>query len=154
MNNPPNLIQQNRDGSFLKLLQNKITLEKCFEYYLNYFKKNQSIYYCKICSSKNDNYDYNNKIIILPNVLCIVIKRNEGTLFNVHIPESLDISKYLESFVEKKKYELIAVISYDISNNKNNLFSKRKYKLNKNWYNHLDNNIQGLPYMIFYQKKN
>ena len=154
MNNPPNLIQQNRDGSFLKLLQNKITLEKCFEYYLNYFKKNQSIYYCKICSSKNDNYDYNNKIIILPNVLCIVIKRNEGTIFNVHIPESLDISKYLESFVEKKKYELIAVISYDISNNKNNLFSKRKYKLNKNWYNHLDNNIQGLPYMIFYQKKN
>ena len=39
MNNPPNLIQQNRDGSFLKLLQNKITLEKCFEYYLNYLKK-------------------------------------------------------------------------------------------------------------------
>ena len=90
----------------------------------------------------------------MPNILCIVIKRNEGTLFNVHIPESLDISKYLESFVEKKKYELIAVISYDISNNKNNFFPKRKYKFNKNWYNHLDNNIQGLPYMIYYQKKN
>ena len=107
LQNSPKLLELNRDGSFLKLIQNAqnkiITLEKCFEYYLNALKQEQSIYYCKKCSLKNDNYYYNNKIIILPEILCIVFKRDEGISFNVDFPEKLDISKYLEYFVEKKK---------------------------------------------------
>ena len=156
----------NRNESFLELLQNfdakRMTLEKCFEFYLSYLKHQKSKYYCKKCSLQNDNYSYNNKIMILPNILCIVIKRYEGTQYEIDFPELLDISKYLENFVEKKNYELIAVISYILKDNKKNYFSLRKNIFNKKWFKYDENNTKecniseskklGFPYMIFYQK--
>ena len=164
--NSPKLIEENRNVSFLKLIENfenkKITLEKCFEFYVNYFKQKNSKYYCKKCSLKNDSFYYNNKIIILPKILCIAIKRNEGNSYIVDYPEKLDISKYLESFVDKKKYELFAVISYYICENEKNYFSL--IKKDEKWYNCIENNVQeckiseaknlGFPYMLFYQQIN
>ena len=60
--NSPKLIEENRNVSFLKLIENfenkKITLEKCFEFYVNYFNLYEIIFHIKKMEIKFYNFKY------------------------------------------------------------------------------------------------
>lgn len=147
---------------FLKLLENGkkmiISLDDCFDFYLNYFKEN---YVCKKCSFINKMSPYINKLLELPNVFCIVLKRENNFKIKIEFPEELDISEYIENFVKNKKYELIGIISYLPENDI--YFTISKNISDKQWYlydkenvsksNILEAKNKGIPYLLFYQMK-
>ena len=100
------LLQSNRNQSFINLMNNahykKITLEDCFDFYMN-FNQQKNNFFCSKCFTQGNNSTYNYRLVQLPNILCIILNYDAETKINVEFPEKLDISKYLESFVVKKK---------------------------------------------------
>ena len=147
-----------------KIILKKIELTDCFDSYINYIKDKKS-FICNKCS-KNKESNNSHKLIKLPNVLCIIINKEENLNINVTYPENLNIRKYIESFVEKKQYTLIGVIFYSFTNHK--YIAKFKSRIDKNWYLYNKNdkiikynddisNFEEetfFPYMLFYQKNN
>ena len=167
MNNTPILFNSIDKTNFNRILNNAyrktISLEHCFNYYLN-FNLQKKNFLCPKCNFKADNSSYSHKLIILPNILCIVLKRDEKQELKVEFGLYLDISNYLEKFVEKKKYELIGIISYFPEYQ--TYFCISKNISDNQWYLYQDNNNiasknkisdpinLGIPYMILYQKIN
>ena len=154
------LIENERNKSYLITMNNLykkiISLDFFFEYYRNYNHiKNNFI--CNHCQVQTSDSLYYNNLVFLPNILCIVLNRNSEQRITVDFPENLDISKYLDNFVNIKKYELIGVISYDENNN---YFSISR--IGKDWYFYQNDNImkcnildaknKGRPYILFYHK--
>ena len=159
------LIQCGRDKSFINLMNNiyskKITLDDCFDFYMN-FNQNKNNFLCNKCNIISQNSTYYYRLILLPNILCIILNFEGQTIISVDIPEKLDISKYLENFVEKKYYELIGIIFY--SKEQNNFFSLSRKKSDEQWYlynqkskkaiksNFIDTKKKGIPYILFYEQ--
>ena len=162
-----NCLYNEENKSFFRIMKNinkqKISIEDCFDYYINYCQEN--IYFiCKHCFFSSNNNRYNNRLMYLPNMLCIVLNKTSESSLKVEFPETLDISKFLEKdFVEIKIYNLIGIIFYNNNNNKIAYFSCTKSKNNNQWYKIInDNYIQcnisdaiksGFPYILFYQKQ-
>ena len=162
-NQASNLLKHERNKSFLNIIYNAhnkiISLNICFDYYLN-LDKRQNLF-CNKCKSHNNN-SYNHKLIILPKVLCIVLINNCDLKIIADFSEILDISKYLEDFVRKKKYNLIGIITYLKENNiynsiNKNIFDNQWYLYDGNQvtkFNNLPNQNIGIPYMLLYQEEN
>jgi hypothetical protein len=161
------LLDKNED--YIRILKNnqkkKIELTDCFDSYINYIKDKKS-FICNKCSYENKESNNSHKLLKLPNVLCIIINKEENYNINVTYPENLNIRKYIESFVENKEYTLIGVILYSFTNHK--YIAKFKSRIDKNWYLYNKNdkiikynddisNFEEetfFPYMLFYQKNN
>jgi hypothetical protein len=161
-----NMMKNERNKSFLNLMnlahEKTIHLNVCFEYYL-YMDKPKNNFVCNKCKTQSNDSKYNHKLMILPNILCIVLKNNKNLKVRVDFSESLDLSKYLDNFVENKNYKLIGIITYNYENKV--YYSISKNINNKKWYFYdgervaiLDNNNKnqniGIPYMILYQNEN
>lgn len=160
-----NMMKNERNKSFLNLMncahEKTIHLNVCFEYYL-YMDKPKNILVCNKCKTQSNNSKYNHKLMILPNILCIVLKNNKDLKVRVDFSESLDLSKYLDKFVVNKNYKLIGIITYNYESKVYCSISKNID--NKKWYfydgdrvvifdNYKNQNI-GIPYMILYQNEN
>ena len=160
-----NLLNAERNKSFLNIINNihkkTINLEQCLEYYFKMDKK-INVFFCNKCKSQSNNSSYNNKLILLPNILCIVFKKDINLKISVNFPEELNLKKYLENFVGNKNYKLIGIIIYSYENN--TYVSLTKNITDNQWYlfsgnqvvqfNNFSNFNLGIPYMILYQHNN
>ena len=158
-----NLLKNKMNKSFNRIMNNnkekRIELMDCFDSYINYIK-DQKTFICNKCSYENKESYQKHKIMKLPNVLCIIIKREEDFNFNVSYPETLNIGKYIEYFVVNKIYNLIGVILYT----KQKYIAKFKSLIDKQWYLYDNDKIvksdfsnfekEAFSYMLFYQKIN
>ena len=155
---------QNKDFNNLmnELNQKKININDLFDYYINFFQQNNK-YSCHNCN-KNTNCIFCYRFIILPNILCIILKRESKINIKVDFEEDFDISKFLSSQfnVAKKQYELIGIISYLEEND--TYLTMLKNNNDSQWYKYKDDNVSkisfieashnnGTPYMLFYQNK-
>ena len=155
---------KNNDKKFLKLIFNKekkeLNLNEFFDYYI-IREKQKNDYSCHNCSFLNKISNYNYKFLFLPEILSIILHRVNKVKVNIIISEYLNISQYIESFVQIKYYELIGIISYFEENN--SYYGIRKKKSDNQWYIYKNNNelifnfnnINDIciPYMLFYQAK-
>ena len=153
---------QNKGFNYLmnKMNQKKISINDLFDYYINFFQQNNN-YFCHNCNS-NTNCIFCYRFIILPNILCLILKRESKINIKVDLKEDFDISNFTSPQVNiaKKQYELIGIISYLEENN--TYLTMLKNKNDSQWYKYKDDNVSkisfieakdnnGTPYMLFYQ---
>jgi ubiquitin C-terminal hydrolase len=161
------LILNQRIKTFIQLLNNtkegKITLKNCFEYNqkLDFLQGENSIF-CNHCH-KSSNAQMCNKIIFTPKILCIVLNRGRGNIYQVKIdfPEILDLSIFVQNFAQNKRYELIGVITHlGQSGPGGHFIAICKSIVNGQWYTFNDQIVSpssfndalntGVPYILFY----
>jgi len=149
-----------------------VILDNCFEYYQEpemLFGQNQI--YCFACNNSS-NASTSNKIFTSPEVLTIILNRENGLQFDVNFeyPLSLDIDKYItDKSKGNNKYELICVLTYLRPSGVSEYFiAFCKSPVDHKWYCYNDanvsvcndpryqnnNEIEGIPYVLFYQKIN
>ena len=150
----------------------KVKLEDCFE---NYQEEeilcgNNQIY-CNQCRLMS-NASNSNKIYNLPEVMTIILNRGKGLEFDVNFeyPLKLNVDKYvLDNDCKDNNYELICVLSHiGPSGMAGHFIAFCKSPTNGKWYIYNDaqinechdprypndDMIEGLPYVLFYQKCN
>ena len=161
------LILNQRIKTFIQLLNNtkegKITLKNCFEYNqkLDFLQGENSIF-CNHCH-KSSNAQMCNKIIFTPKILCIVLNRGRGNIYQVKIdfPEILDLSIFVQNFAPNKRYELIGVITHlGQSGPGGHFIAICKSIVNGQWFTFNDQIVSpssfndalntGVPYILFY----
>ena len=149
-----------------------VTLENCFENYQVEEKLiGQNQIYCNNCH-KLSNATTGNKIFTSPEVLTIILNRGKGLEFDVNFeyPLNLDIDKFVIDKSERNnKYELICVLTHlGPSGMAGHFIAFCKSPVDQNWYcyndasvsqcddprNQNNDEIEGIPYVLFYQKKN
>jgi hypothetical protein len=149
-----------------------VTLYDCFENYQEpemLFGSNQI--YCNSCN-RLSNAQTANKIYTSPEVLTIILNRGKGIQFDVNFeyPLSLDIDKYIiDKSKGNNKYELICVLTHlGPSGMSGHFIAFCKSPVDNQWYCYNDanvsicndpryqnnNEIEGIPYVLFYQKCN
>ena len=139
-----------------------VTLDNCFENYQEY---------CNSCN-RLSNASTSNKIFTSPEVLTIILNRGKGIEFDVNFeyPLSLDIDKYIiDKSRGNNKYELICVLTHlGPSGMSGHFIAFCKSPVDNQWYCYNDasvskchdpryqntNEIEGIPYVLFYQKCN
>ena len=158
------LIQNDRNKSFINLMnnlyKNTLTLNDLVDYYVN-FSQQKNNYSCNQCCIQGLNSVLNYKLFLLPNILCLILNRENKIKIKVVFSEILDLSKYVEEFVKIKIYELIGIIAYKEENK--TYYAMSKNRIDKDWYLYNNENKskinikdaynQSIPYMLFYQKK-
>ena len=147
----------------------KITLNDCF----NYFEKNEIIKgnnenICNICKQKSDIL-YTTNIYSIPNVLILILLREENNLCNAKLDftETIDITNFVLQKEDKLIYNLYGVISQIIENNNNPYYiASCKNSIDQKWYRFYDDKISsitnvnrevisyGNPFILFYEKIN
>ena len=161
------LLLNQRIKTFMQLLNNskegKITLKNCFEYNqkLDFLQGENSIF-CNHCR-KSSNANMCNKIIFTPKILCIVLNRGRGNIYQVKIdfPEILDLSIFVQNFAPNKRYELIGVITHlGQSGPGGHFIAICKSIVNGQWFTFNDQIVSpssfsealntGVPYILFY----
>ena len=149
-----------------------VTLENCFEnYQMEEILNGQNQIYCNNCFKLSD-ATTGNKLFTSPEVLTIILNRGKGLEFDVNFeyPLILDIDKYVMDKSQKNnKYELICVLTHlGPSGMSGHFIAFCKSPVDKHWYCYNDasvsqcgdpryqnnNEIEGLPYVLFYQKIN
>ena len=149
-----------------------VKLEDCFEnYQAEELLNGQNQIYCNNCNQLS-NATTGNKLFTSPEVLTIILNRGKGLEFDVNFeyPLILDIDKYVMDKSQKNnKYELICVLTHlGPSGMSGHFIAFCKSPVDKNWYCYNDasvslcgdpryqnnNEIEGLPYVLFYQKCN
>ena len=161
------LILNQRIKTFIQLMNNskegKITLKNCFEYNQKLdFLQGENTIFCNYCHKSSNAYMFN-KIIFTPKILCIVLNRGRGNIYQVKIdfPEILDLSIFVQNFAPYKKYELIGVITHlGQSGPGGHFIAICKSIVNGQWYNFNDQIVSpssfsetlklGVPYILFY----
>ena len=149
-----------------------VTLDNCFENYQEpemLFGQNQI--FCNSCGNLS-NASTSNKIFTSPEVLTIILNRGKGLQFDVNFeyPLSLDIDKYItDKSKGNNKYELICVLTHlGPSGMSGHFIAFCKSPIDGQWYCYNDanvsqcndpryqnnNEIEGIPYVLFYQKCN
>ena len=149
-----------------------VKLEDCFEnYQAEELLNGQNQTYCNNCNQLS-NATTGNKLFTSPEVLTIILNRGKGLEFDVNFeyPLILDIDKYVMDKSQKNnKYELICVLTHlGPSGMSGHFIAFCKSPVDKKWYCYNDasvslcgdpryqnnNEIEGLPYVLFYQKCN
>ena len=149
-----------------------VSLENCFEnYQAEEMLNGQNQIYCNNCNQLSD-ATTGNKLFTSPEVLTIILNRGKGLEFDVNFeyPLILDISQYVMDKSQKNnKYELICVLTHlGPSGMSGHFIAFCKSPVDKNWYcyndaivsqcddprNQNNNELEGLPYVLFYQKLN
>ena len=148
-----------------------IDIKDCFLYDKN--NKINSNLFCQKCKTKIDNKNKSHKIEIFPNILIIILDRenkintNERIEFNIEFKSNesiIDLSNL--SYNNKIIYDLIGIFSYKEENGDVNKFyntvfckiSNNKWiyydKYNEKEIEEMDIKIMHTPFMLFYLKKN
>ena len=150
-----------------KMKKNNIGIYDCFNFYQNNkFFTGDNKNYCNCCKKLCDSI-YNSRIYISPNILIIILERNKNNINQIKLEfyENIDISQYI---LQKEKpqiiYNLYAVITYIVINNKAFFIASCKSSIDEKWYRYKDDKIIpiedflkeiidfGTPYILFYQK--
>ena len=149
-----------------------VSLENCFDnYQAKEMLNGQNQIYCNNCNQLS-NATTGNKLFTSPEVLTIILNRGKGLEFDVNFeyPLILDLDKYVMDKSQKNnKYELICVLTHlGPSGMSGHFIAFCKSPVDKNWYCYNDaivslcgdpryqnnNELEGLPYVLFYQKLN
>ena len=149
-----------------------VSLENCFDnYQAEEMLNGQNQIYCNNCNQLS-NATTGNKLFTSPEVLTIILNRGKGLEFDVNFeyPLILDLDKYVMDKSQKNnKYELICVLTHlGPSGMSGHFIAFCKSPVDKNWYcyndaivsqcddprNQNNNELEGLPYVLFYQKLN
>ena len=120
--------------------------------------------YCNPCQSNQDGVMFD-EIHQAPNVLIIILNRGKGNTFKCELdfPKDLDLSQYISNPESPKLYELIAVISHLGESSMEGHFIAYCKHFDGSWYLFNDSIAKqdegkgvynGIPYILFYQKKN
>jgi uncharacterized UBP type Zn finger protein len=144
-----------------------VTLEDCFEQNENkemLCRQNQI--FCNNCHKSSDAVSYN-RLYNCPEVLTIILNRGKGLEFDVQFkyPLYLNIEKYVEDKNCNTNYELIGLITHlGESGMSGHFIAYCKSPVDYNWYCYNDAQVTkceeneinscGIPYVLFYQKKN
>jgi hypothetical protein len=150
-----------------------IDIKDCFLYDEN--NKISSNFFCQKCKTKIDNKNKSYKIEIFPNILIIILDRENKINTNERIEFNIEFNNNNESLLDlsnlsysnnKIIYDLIGVFSYkqeedNVDNFYNTVFCKMN---NNNWIyydkylekpiENMDIKIMHTPYMLFYLRKN
>ena len=147
-----------------------VKLENCFEHYQEeeiLFGSNQI--YCNNCRQMS-NAANGNKLFTLPEVMTIILNRGKGLEFDVEFeyPLKLNVDRFvLDKQCKDNNYELICVLSHiGPSGMAGHFIAFCKSPNNNRWYIYNDaqvsecddpryvndDMIEGLPYVLFYQK--
>ena len=149
-----------------------VKLEDCFEnYQQDEILSGSNQIYCNSCK-RMANAANGNKLFTLPEVMTIILNRGKGLEFDVNFeyPLHLNVDKYvLDKNCKNNNYELICVLSHiGPSGMSGHFIAFCRSPENNKWYIYNDaqvtecidpryNNddmIEGLPYVLFYQKTN
>ena len=149
------------------IVNNIVTLNECFEY--NYKTEIQPGSYCSQCNAFCDMI-YSTKIYYGPNVLILILKREENNILDIKLDykESINITNYiLDKDMNNMIYDLYGVISKIGQNGPSGHFiASCKSSIDNKWYRFDDDIISqvsdiqkdvidyGIPYILFYKKKN
>ena len=146
---------------------NFVTLENCFEYYESPKKLiDNNKTFCNYCKNYSQTFTQN-KIIITPKTLIIILSRDKKYEDNIAIQfnEYFNLKKYI--FNNEKSpynYELIGIICYIKSNDiKGHLVSYCKNNFDNKWYKYNGTEVSktsfheinktGMPFVFFYNNK-
>ena len=149
---------------------NIISIDECFAYYeKDVYLTGQNQIFCNLCKQLSHT-KYKTKIYTSPNVLILILNREEGNETNVKLDfnESIDITRFvLQKNMPKITYNLYGVISHIVSNGPSAHFiASCKNPFDNKWYRCDDafvepiQNLQkevinyGIPYILFYKKNN
>jgi len=160
------MIKQSNNGFMF------VSLENCFEYYQEKeYLSNENQIFCNNCH-KTSNASTGNKLFTCPQVMTIILNRGKGLEFEVNFeyPSYINIDKYVvtkASYGTNYRYELICVLShYGDSSMSGHFIAFCKSPVNGKWYcyndaivtltdepkSQNDGNINGIPYVLFYQR--
>ena len=146
-----------------------VTLEDCFEQNEN--KENLSgsnQIFCNSCNRSANAISYN-RLYNCPEVLTIILNRGKGIEFDVQFkfPMYINIKKYVEDKNCNTNYELIGLITHlGESGMSGHFIAYCKSPADNDWYYYNDAQVTkcvdpdneinscGIPYVLFYQKKN
>ena len=161
------LILNQRIKTFIELVNNakqsKITLKDCFEYNQKVeFLQGENSIFCNHCHQSSNAYMYP-KLTLTPKILCIVLNRGKGNIYQVKIdfPQILDMTPFVYPYNQYKQYELIGVITHlGESGEGGHFVSICKSIIDKEWYFFNDQTVtkssfndalnKGTPYILFY----
>ena len=147
--------------------QNNLSIYDCLYYYQrNIFNGNMKNH-CNFCNQLCDSIS-NTRIFKSPNILIIILIRNQQNLYNIkyNITETIDITQFvLQKEFPIMTYNLYGVITQVIQGNENNHFiASCKSSVDFKWYRYNDDkvtlitNLQsevfdfGIPLILFYKK--
>ena len=147
-----------------------VKLEDCFEnYQQDEILSGSNQIYCNNCH-RMANAANGNKLFTLPEVMTIILNRGKGLEFDVNFeyPIHLNVDKYvMDKNCKNNNYELIAVLSHiGPSGMSGHFIAFCRSPEDNRWYiyndaqvtecydprYHNDDMIEGLPYVLFYQK--
>ena len=164
----PLLFLNQRVKTFIQLINNsknnKITLRDCFEYNQKVdFLQGENSIFCNNCHQTSNAYMFP-KLFMTPKILCIVLNRGKGNIYNVKIdfPQIFDISPFVPPFNPYKNYELIGIIThFGESGESGHFIGLCKSIIDQVWYIFNDQIVtktsfneavnKGTPYILFYQ---
>ena len=147
-----------------------VKLEDCFEnYQQDEILSGSNQIYCNNCHRMANDAN-GNKLFTLPEVMTIILNRGKGLEFDVNFeyPIHLNVDKYvMDKNCKNNNYELIAVLSHiGPSGMSGHFIAFCRSPEDNRWYiyndaqvtecydprYHNDDMIEGLPYVLFYQK--
>ena len=160
----------NNGNNYIQIYQNNsVTLYDCFLYYQktdHFTGDNQN--YCKNCKQLSDT-NFTSKVYSAPKVLILILNRGKGNEFDVKLDfaEEIDIGQFVSlKDTPEINYDLYGVITHIGESGPNAHFvAACKSQINNQWYRFNDafvnpiNNFKkeihdfGIPYILFYQKK-
>ena len=157
------LFKKSKENNF-----NSIDIKDCFNSYIKDETNKENIY-CQCCNNYSKQA-LENKISSYPEILIILLNRTKQSEYNIKIKLSY-ILEGLDDYMIKldcnendrgTKYELIGNILHNGKNGFGHFYCYCKSPVNKKWYLYNDLNIQeikdpindinGIPYLLFYQK--
>ena len=147
---------------------NSIDIKDCFNSYIKDETNKENIY-CHSCN-KYSKHALETKISSFPEILIILLNRIKQLEYNIKVKLSYtleDLDNYMIQLDCNKNdrginYELIGNILHNGKNGFGHFYCICKSPMDKNWYLYNDlnitkikdpiNNINGIPYLLFYQK--
>ena len=138
-----------------------IELIDCIKYY--YEKQYYFVYFCPYCSQFCQQIS-TNRIYISPNIFIFILNRGKNNIYSVKMnyPPILDISKYIETNIGPRIYELIGVITHlGLSGPGGHFIAFAKNPIDEKWYRYNDDKVseanrfsihnEGNAYILFYR---
>ena len=165
-NNINNNISNNK--KLQKLYKNIVDISDCFEYNskTDFFTDSNQIY-CNNCAKMSDAY-YTTSLETAPKVLILLLNRGIGIQFKIKLefPMELDVGKYINQKQANTNYKLIGVITHLGDNGESGHFIAHCLSpIDNEWYTYNDAIVSkiddikkqvvdlGMPYLLFYQRK-
>ena len=165
-----NMKNSSLNNKNIQIKNNEVSLYDCFffnqktDYFTGENKNN-----CNICNQLYDSM-FTSKIFVSPNILIIILNRGRGNIYDVKLnfSEEIDITEFvLQKDCPKLIYNLYGVITHIGESGPNAHFvASCKSPIDKQWYRYNDSIVNpitninseiinfGVPYILFYQKKN